>query len=145
MRCVHIILCWACIMPKQNHLFHIHCNLAQACSYLQWYIANQTGWGGKNQQHTNEDESFMLQLTRTQIVHRIKTTCLILCWSASCCLEELLWVMSTRALGVFCGRLFCTQFPTWSCNYIILTIFSPVYPAIYGCRWKNTIFQPSPK
>lgn len=50
----------------------------------------------------------MLQLTWTQIVHRIKTTCLILCWSASCCLEELLWVMSTRALGVFCGRLFYT-------------------------------------
>lgn len=64
--------------------------------------------GEGEKKHTNEDESFMLQLTRTQIVHRIKTTCLILCWSASCCLEELLWVMSTRALGVFCGRLFHT-------------------------------------
>lgn len=63
--------------------------------------------GEVEKKHTNEDESFMLQLTRTEIVHRIKTTCLIF-WSASCCPEELFWVMSTRALGVFCGRLFYT-------------------------------------
>lgn len=75
-------------------------------SFTMVHCKSSRGEGEKK--HTNEDESSMLQLTRTQIVHRIKTTCLILCWSASCCLEELLWVMSTRALGVFCGRLFCT-------------------------------------
>lgn len=88
-------------MPKQNHLFHIHCNVAQACSYLWWY----TGDGeGEKKNIQMKMKGFFFHRSSTGL----KPTCLILCWSASCCLEELLWVTSARALAVFCGRLFYT-------------------------------------